>query len=149
MFRSMKTLFAVATLAVALAPAVAGATDAPRNVTCSVNVSYAVNNGTPQVYQKDFLVEAGTTFHDEFGTIIRFKEFNASTSVDADGKTVVSFDYYSDVNAFDAVEFSSSLTLTDEKGTQVAGRNAFYTSHSGFSASHRTDYVLFCTREGK
>ena len=147
MFRSMKALFALTVLAATLSPALAAAEDQPRDVNCTVNVSHKVNNGTPQVYNKDFSLPAGTTFFDDFGTSFRFKEFSASSRLDADGKTVVDVNYYNDVTVFESVDFNGSLTMYDDNGTQGNGNQSFFSSR--INASHRTDWVIFCARDGK
>ncbi|MGE3955788.1 MAG: hypothetical protein AB7H96_03645 [Vicinamibacterales bacterium] len=147
MFRVRHALLSLMSLATMMAPATVAADDTPRDVNCSVWVEYRLNTNTPQQYNTSFALPAGTTFHDDFGTAVRFKEFNASSRLDGDGNTVVDFDYYNEVNAFDAVDFSSSLTLWAEKGTQVDGRQSFYSSRAG--GTHRTNWVVFCVRDGK
>ena len=147
MFRAMKAFFTLTVLAAVLTPAAAMAADRPRDVACTITVSHSINNGVPQVYTRDFPILDSTPYFDDFGSSFRIREFNASVRLDADGKTVVDFNYYNEVTVFEAVEFDSTLTLSNENGTQTSGRQAFYSSRLG--AAHRTDWTMSCNRMGK
>ena len=142
MFRVLKALFAVAALAAVLSPATALADDQPRNVSCSVNVTYTINSGVPVVYQKDFDVLAGQVFFHDFGTSFRFRDFTATTSLDDKGRTVVRMDYYNDVTVFDTINTIANLTMYDENGTTISG-----TQNTWSRAGYRVNYELTCAKK--
>lgn len=142
MFRVMKSLVAAAALAATLSPAAALADDQPRDVTCSVDVTYQINSGTPVSYQKDFEVPAGGRFFDDFGSAFRFRDFTATTSVDEKGRMVVKMDYYNDVTVFDTVDTIASLTMYDENGTTITGQNTVWSR-----AAYKVNYTLSCAKK--
>ena len=142
MFRMMKALVAATALAAVLSPAAALADDQPRDVTCSVNVTYQINSNTPVVYAKDFEVPAGGRFFDDFGNSFRFRDFTATTSVDEKGRMVVRMDYYNDVTVFDTVNTIASLTMYDENGTTITGQNTVWSR-----AGYKVDYTLSCAKK--
>ena len=141
MFRVMKAAFAVAALAAVLSPAAAMADDQPRNVSCSVNVTYTINSGAPVVFQRNFDVLAGGEYYENFGSSFRFRDFLANTRVDDKGHMVVHMDYYNDVTVFDTINTVADLTMYDENGTTISGQQNTWSR-----AGYRVNYELSCAK---
>ena len=126
--------FAIATNAVA-----AGAS-------CRVAVDYSLDATTVESYRKDFVVEPGVDFVDDFSTQTRFKEFSASATSDGD-ETVVSINYFSDVDTFDTISLDAHVTIRGNRKTDsTSGRHTFSTS-LGIAGNHETTYSLACRRK--
>lgn len=142
MFRMKNALVAATALAALLSPVAALADDQPRDVTCSVNVTYQINSNAPVVYAKDFEVPAGGRFFDDFGSAFRFRDFTATTSVDEKGRMVVRMDYYNDVTVFDTINTIASMTMYDENGTTISGQNNTWSR-----AGYRVNYTLNCAKK--
>lgn len=142
MFRMKNALVAATALAAVLSPVAALADDQPRDVTCSVNVTYQINSNAPVVYAKDFEVPAGGRFFDDFGSAFRFRDFTATTSVDEKGRMVVRMDYYNDVTVFDTINTIASMTMYDENGTTISGQNNTWSR-----AGYRVNYTLNCAKK--
>ena len=117
----------------------------PIKVSCSVSVDYVLNGVTAQSYQKAFIVQPGVGFVDDFSTPTRFKEFTASTVLDA-GKVVVGISYFNDVGVFNTIEFSTKLTLNKKgKAETTSGSHSFITTLGVPSQQdHTTNYTLTC-----
>lgn len=117
---------------------------------CSVSVDYVVNGTLADQYQKDFLVEQGTTFVDDQSTRLRAKTFTATVAKDA-GKVVVSVDYFNDVGVFLAIGFNTRLTIRGGGGFETtSGSHGTYIS-TGVTpqvvgGNHETHYTLMCRR---
>jgi hypothetical protein len=109
------------------------------NVSCSIIVDVTKPGGT-EAYEKNFVIQQGADFFDDFSTATRIKEFSAST-LTTSGKTNVTINYFNDVGVFDALEFSTTYTLPrGQEAGSVSGRSAAYTSNGNFTA----DYTLTC-----
>ena len=114
-------------------------------VSCSVVVDYVLNGNATESYQKIFVIEPGLSFDDDFSTFTRQKTFSASTVLDA-GNTVVGISYFNDVGVFDAIDFSTKLTL-HKKGVaeSTSGSHTFTTTAGGTpQREHTTNYTLTC-----
>lgn len=143
MARTLEVLCLCAAAGLAL-PINASAADRAA-VSCSVAIDYSLSGGAPELYRKDFVVEPGASFVDDFSTPLRQKQFTASAAREA-GNLVVSIDYFNDVGVFHAVGFNTRLTLRDGRNIDsTAGSNTFSTS-IGVPGNHRTNYTLSCRR---
>ena len=130
--------------AISVAPMAANASE-PRTAACSVSVTYLLNNVVRSTYVKDFVVSPGAPFSDDFSTVTRFRFFDASATLAADGKsTTVSINYYNDIGVFESVDFDTALTLHDDKSPEsTAGRHSYWSS-LGVAGEHTTRYELTC-----
>jgi len=116
------------------------------SVSCSVSVDYQVNNAPVETYAKDFVVQPGTGFTDDFSTNLRAKFFNASVAKEG-GNIVVSIDYFSDVSVFDSISFNTRLTMHGGRGIETtSGGNTFSSSQAAQPGNHTTSYTLSCKR---
>jgi hypothetical protein len=111
---------------------------------CSVTVNYLLNNNLLEPYTRDFVVEQGTDFVDDFSTPTRQKVFSARASKEA-GKPTVTMNYFNDVGVFTAIMVDTSVPLKSGAQTASAGRHTFSTS-LGVSGNHLTTYSLSCQR---
>lgn len=138
-------LFLAAALAASItAPLTASAAEL-RNVSCSVSVNYLLNNVVRSAYQKDFVIAPGVAFQDDFSTFTRFRFLDASSRLEADGKTTsVSLSYYNDVGVFEAVDFRTELKIHDDKTPETASGTHSYWSSLGVAGDHTTSYSLTC-----
>lgn len=117
--------------------------------TCSVAVDYLHNGNLVEQYRRDFIVEQGVQFVDDFSTPTRFKRFTANV-VRTSGDSTVSVDYFSDVGVFHAVGLATQLTIRGGNVETAIGRQDFSASNSTVPASvggnHTTNYSLSCRR---
>lgn len=144
MHPTLKLLCTCTALASLAAPLHAGAAERAA-VSCNVAIDYSLNGGAAELYTKDFVVDPGASFVDDFSTQLREKRFTASAAREA-GNLVVSIDYFNDVGVFHAVSFNTRLTLRNGRGIDTtAGSNTFSTS-IGVPGNHRTNYTLTCRR---
>ena len=82
-----------------------------------------------EVYHKEFVLQEGGAFFDDFSTRTRFKFFNASLQK-SDGECSVGINWFADVTVFNSVDFNTSVMLADgQKSGKVAGDNTVYTSN--------------------
>lgn len=111
---------------------------------CSVSVDYLLNGILVEPYSRDFVVEEGTPFQDDFSTPTREKGFSA-TAGKTGGKASVVMNYFNDVGVFTSIMVDTSVPLM--KGTPMtsAGRHTFSTSQ-GVAGNHLTVYSLTCQR---
>ena len=114
-------------------------------VACGVAIDYALNNAVIESYRKDFVVEPGVGFVDDFSTPTRFKRFTASTAQEG-GSQVVSIDYQNDVDTFDMVGFGTRLTLLGGGAISIAAGNQMFATSLGVAGNHTTTYTLSCKR---
>ena len=127
-----------------LAPINAQAAE-PRNVACSVTVDYLLNDVVRAPYQRDFVIAPGVGFQDDFSTATRFRYLDASTRLEADGKTTtISFSYYNDVGVFEAIDFRTELKVRDDRVPQTTSGSHTYWSSLGEADNHTTDYTITC-----
>lgn len=115
-----------------------------RAVSCSVAVDYLFNGALRAPYQKDFAVNPGQVFEDDFSTFTRFRIFDAWTHLDESGNTVVEVSYFNDVGVFDSIDLRTHLTLRDNEET-VSGSHSYFTSQ-GVAGERTTNYTLSCSR---
>lgn len=114
------------------------------SVSCSVAVDYLVNNVLSESYRRDFVVQPGVGFTDDFSTNLRQKVFNASTAREA-GNIAVAIDYFSDVSTFDSVSFNTRLTIHRGRAIETtSGSNTFSSSQAAQPGNHTTNYTLTC-----
>lgn len=147
MLNSAKLLMMVLSLAANFAvPMNVVSAAEPRSVSCSVSVDYLLNGVVRAPYQKEFVVNPGVVYEDDFSTFTRFRFFTASTRLDEAGKTVVEMSYYNDVGVFDAVDFSTELTIHDENNGETTSGSHTYWSSLGIAGNHTTEYSLTCKR---
>ncbi len=146
MFKFIKLLVISYSLIVVCMP-LQGRANEPVKVSCSVTVDYVLNGVLAQTYQKDFIVEPGAGFADDFSTPTRFREFTASTVMDA-GKTVVGITYFNDVGVFNSIDFSTKLTLHKKGVTGATSGSHTFTTTLGVPSQqqHTTNYTLSCLR---
>ena len=111
---------------------------------CSVSIDYTFNGAAVESYRKDFTVDAGTGFVDDFSTAIRSKRFTASVARES-GHTVVAIDYFNDVGTFHNIGLNTRLTLHGGGIETNAGSHQFSTS-LGVVGNHATNYTLTCRR---
>jgi len=114
-------------------------------VSCSANVDYLLDGAVAEPYHKDFVVQPGVAFTDDFSTSTREKIFTASLGRDA-GNLVVSIDYFNDVGVFHAIGISTKLTLHGSKGIETTSGSASFATSQGVVGNHVTNYTLSCHR---
>ena len=117
-----------------------------RSVSCSVAVDYLVSGIVRAPYQKDFVVNPGVGFEDFVWTNTgRMTLLDASTYLEAGtGNTIVTMSFYRDVGVFDSIDFSTYLTLRNDRVEETAsGSLTLYTSQPGYRT---TNYKLTCSR---
>lgn len=138
-------LFRICAAAASLAVPLAATAAERTSVACGVAIDYSLNGGSAESYSRDFVVEPGAPFVDDFSTALRQKQFTASIAREA-GNLVVSIDYFNDAGVFHSIGFNTRLTLRNGRGIDTtAGSNTFSTS-LGVSGNHRTNYTLTCRR---
>lgn len=119
--------------------------DDSKGIACKMTVVVESRNSSgvifgTETYQKEFSLQEGDTFFDDFSTRIRFKFFTASLQK-VDGEKTVSINWFADVTVFNSVDFNTSVTLADgQKSGKVAGDHALYTS----GGSTVTRFTLEC-----
>jgi hypothetical protein len=144
MFKFLKLLLASVTVAAFAAPGYVHAAQ-HFTVSCSVAVDYDVNGVVSESYRKDFAVQPGVAFADDFSTPTRQKLFFASTAREA-GSISVAIDYFADVNTFDSVAFNTRLTIHGRGIGTTFGSHTFSSSQGTQPGNHTTNYVLTCRR---
>lgn len=127
------------------APAVATAEDL-RSVACSVQVDYLLNNVLRSTYQRDFTVSPGVPYSEDFSTAVRFRFFDASTTLEADKSYRVTISYYNDVGVFDFVDFGTELTLREDRVSETNRASHSYFTSIGSPGERTTNWTLTCTR---
>jgi hypothetical protein len=115
-----------------------------------VAVDYVFNGAVAEEYRKDFFVEQGVAFVDDFSTRTRSKTFTATVAKDA-GDVVVAIDYFNDVGVFLAMAFNTRLTIHGGGGIESTSGSHTSSISSGVSpevlgGSHATNYTLICRR---
>ncbi|MEQ1743158.1 MAG: hypothetical protein ABL869_11770 [Candidatus Nitrotoga sp.] len=112
---------------------------------CSVAVNFTSGAGS-LTYAKVFEVSPTAPFSDDFSTLIRFKFFDASMTVES-GIPVVKINFDADVSVFNSIGFGASLKVRDaSNGETISGDNAFYSSVPGGGGANVTKYTLSCKR---
>lgn len=141
----------LAALAIAAASTVSGPAQAALDTAiCSVAVDYSINGALSFAYRKDFSVQEGVPFNDDFSTPIRFRTFGALVRR-TNGDLTVSIDYFNDVGVFVSVGFDTSLTIRGGgAGDSTSGSHSTYVS-SGVTPGvvggrHTTSYTLSCRK---
>ena len=129
-----------ATLALPLPAAAAGLMRA----SCSVSVDYLLNGVLVEPYAREFVVEEGTPYQDDFSTPTREKGFSATVGKSA-GKPTVVMNYFNDVGVFTSIMVDTSVVVLKAQPTSSTGRHTFSTSQ-GVSGNHLTTYSLSCQR---
>jgi hypothetical protein len=139
----------VGSLAVLAAASLASASVQALTCTAAVDYVRTEQDGTvvdTESYDKEFLVEPGVPFEDDFSTPTRFKLFTASAE-QVRNKTIVTMTYFSDVGTFESVDFASRLTLVGARNTETtSGDFTFSTSLEPASGHYSVDYALTCRR---
>ena len=137
-------LSAAGLLAVALASPVPAAAAGLMRASCSVSVDYLLNGTLVESYARDFTVEEGTPFQDDFSTPTREKGFSATVGRSA-GKPTVVMNYFNDVGVFTSIMVDTSVAILKAAPTASTGRHTFSTSQ-GVAGNHLTTYTLHCQR---
>lgn len=144
MSRTPNLLACAAAAAILAVPMAAQSAD-PAVVNCSIAIDYTLNGAALQAYRKDFAIQPGVAFTDDFSSTTRSRTFNASVAPEGNNM-VVAFDYFNDVDTFDAVSFNARMTLFRGQGIETtSGRQGFSTS-LGVAGNHLTSYTLSCRR---
>lgn len=113
---------------------------------CILNVIVETRNqaGTvvgTEYYLKEFVLQDGSFYSDDFSTRTRFK-FMDATMQTIDGDSTINVDWFADVSVFNSVDVSTSVTLGKGRNVnQTQGQHTFYTS----GLSVRTTYFLECS----
>lgn len=118
----------------------------PRSMSCAVSIDYLLNGVVRAPYHKEFVVNPGEVFEDDFSTVTRFRLFTASTRLDDAGKTVVDVSYFNDVGVLEAVDFSTELTIHNENNGETDSWSHTYWSSTGIAGNHTTAYSITCKR---
>jgi hypothetical protein len=110
------------------------------SATCSVDIAHVfrAQDGTvlgTETYQRDFVVEEGADFVDDYGTPTRFKRFTASLQRNGND-LIVSINWFADVSVFDAVDLSTELLLDDNKPRSTSASHTFSSSSGHNTTSH-------------
>lgn len=122
----------------------------PTSLACSVTVDYVftAQDGSllqTEPYQRDFVVQTGVDFVDDFSTPTRLKRLTAS-AIREGGSAVVAINYFNDVGVFNAIDLSTSLVLSNGRAADAtAGRHRFSTTLAA-AGHHTTTYSLSCRR---
>jgi len=113
---------------------------------CSMAVDYLVNANLVEAYRRDFVVQEGVPFVDDFGSVTRLKQFTASVTK-AGGNLTVAIDFFADVSALNSTEFNTSLTVRGGGSIESTFSNQTFSTStaSGFSR-HATNYTLACRK---
>ena len=128
-----------------LAPMTVNAAE-PHSMSCVVSIDYLLNGVVRAPYHKEFVVNPGEVFEDDFSTVTRFRFFTASTRLDDAGKTIVNVSYYNDVGVLEAVDFSTELTIHNENNGETDSWSHTYWSSTGIAGNHTTEYSITCKR---
>lgn len=93
-----------------------------------------------ETYQREFSLDDGGTYFDDFSTRLRFK-FLTAVHQKNNGDDTISIDWFADVTVFNSVDFTTEVTLADgQKSGKATGTHTFYNS----SGSTTTTYTLLC-----
>ncbi|MEW5789666.1 MAG: hypothetical protein AB1899_17630 [Pseudomonadota bacterium] len=122
----------------------------PVSANCNVVVEYVYGGALVEEYIKDFVVQQGVAYEDDFSTTTRTKVFSAILTKEA-GKAVVNIDYFNDVGVFVAIGFNTRLTLRGTGNPEsTSGSHTTYISSgvtpTSVGGNHETHYTLVCTR---
>jgi len=110
---------------------------------CTVTVDYSLNGNLLEPYTRQFTVQEGVPFFEDFSTPTRQKQFTAEL-VRNGNSSVISMNYFNDVGTFDSIMLDTSVTLVRRGATDsAAGRHTFSTSQ-GVAGNHLTAYSLSC-----
>ncbi|TXH72320.1 MAG: hypothetical protein E6Q88_06475 [Lysobacteraceae bacterium] len=113
---------------------------------CTVSVEYLRSGTARLTYNKDFVVGPNSPFSDDFSSATRLRFFDATVTY-VDGIPEVSAVFDADVDVFNAVQFGFTLKVRDESnGETQSGYNTFFSSVTGASGSHRSNYTMTCAR---
>lgn len=116
----------------------------PRSAACSVSINYSLGTNLRSAYQKDFVVEPGVVFEDDFSTAVRFRYLDAWSTVADDGKTTtVSIAYYNDIGVFEFIDLRTEVALDDKEARTSTGSSSYWSS-AGIAGEHITKYTLTC-----
>ena len=77
-------------------------------------------------------------------TVVRFGFFDAWTSLDDNGDTVVSLSFYRDVTALVYIDLRTSLTVATSKPAKTEGSSAHWQSQIG---ERTTRWLATCSRK--
>ncbi len=139
----MKTLRRVLPLAaLILACADAGAASGPV-LNCNVTVTVTGPTTQQDTYTKDFAVQQGVAFADDFSSPTRIRTFDAVMAREG-SNWVVSINYFNDVGVFDSVGFSTRLTA-NSGSTTTSGTTDFATSLPN-ARRYVAAYTLTCRK---
>jgi hypothetical protein len=118
-----------------------------RSVSCSVHVDFLFNNVLRGTYQRDFVVAPGVDYDEDISRPpLHFGFYHASTTLEAEKSYVVAITYDNDVGVFDWVQFSTLLTLRQDRLSETnQGAHRYFTSQ-GASGERATNWTLTCTR---
>jgi hypothetical protein len=134
MSKKLVTSFAIVVAAIVGILLVSGqraVADRASGVSCVMDVMVG-----SEIYHKEFVLQEGETFFDDFSTRIRFKYFTASLEK-INGESKISVNWYADVSVFDSVDFNTSVTLANgQKSGKVAGDHTLYTSNNKATTTH-------------
>lgn len=112
------------------------------SLACNIQVN--VTGGTPgDAYVRDFVLQQGVAFTDDFSTPTRQRSFDAVMAREG-SNWVVSINYFNDIGVFDALGFSTRLTVTSGT-TTTTGTTDFATSLPS-ARRYVAAYTLSCRR---
>lgn len=114
-------------------------------VACSVAIDYSLNDSVVETYNKDFVLQPGIGFVNDFSTTLRSKVFTASVAREA-ADAVVLIDYFNDAGVFHAISFNTRLTLPAGAGIETTSGSHGFATTLGVVGNHRTSYTLTCRR---
>lgn len=139
----MKTLHRLLPVAaLILACADAGAASGP-TLNCNVTVTITGPTTQQDTYTRNFALQQGAAFVDDFSSPTRVRQFDAVMAREA-SNWVVSINYFNDVGVFDSVGFSSRLTVTSGT-TTTSGTTDFATSLPN-ARRYVAAYTLTCSK---
>ncbi|MEZ5979715.1 MAG: hypothetical protein R3F34_16060 [Planctomycetota bacterium] len=144
---TLRTLALASTVAVSLlgtpTPAPTAAALPAGDLACTARIRYTPQSGTPETYAKSFVLTPGTTYVDDFSTPTKQHVFTVS-AVQLAGEARVSFDYFSDVSVFNAIELDTDVTLSNtQKKEEAHGVHRFFSSQAG---TYKVEYDLTVRR---
>jgi hypothetical protein len=113
---------------------------------CSVTVDYVPNGTVAETYSKDFVVEQGTPFVDDFSTPTRLKTFTATVAREGTG-LLIAIDYFNDADVFVAIGFDTKMLMRGGGALEsTSGSQTFSSSQAVPPGNHTTRYTLACRR---
>ena len=89
-----------------------------------------------ETYHREFTLQQGAPFSDDFSTRTHFKVFNASVQSQGGDRTVTA-DWFADISVFDAVDLQTLVTLEggDKRGKSV-GQHTLFISNGSETTSY-------------